>query len=176
MIEAVERLKARHRVAPHMIKEITVGTTSKALSQQMIYQPASFMSAQYSLPFTAAWALHRETSDPRGLTEETVSDQEILETAGKVKAYLDERFDKSYPRYAVNIKLTTTDGGTFAEEVWDAKGSSEKPAADEDLVRKFLNVTDGIIARPQTVVDEVLDLDKRSSLEPLSAALRNIRQ
>lgn len=176
MIEAVERLKARHRVAPHTIKEITVGTTSKALSQQMIYQPASFMSAQYSLPFTAAWALHRETSDPRGLTEETVSDKEILGTAGKVKAYLDERFDKSYPRYAVNIKLTTTDGGTFSEEVWDAKGSSEKPAADEDLVRKFLNLTDGIIAKPQAVVDEVLNLDKRSSLQSLSVALRNICQ
>ena len=74
-----------------------------------------------------------------------MSDRQILGTAGKVKAYLVEGFDMAYPRYAVRIKLTMTDGATFDEEVWDAKGSSEKPASDEDLIRKFLNVTDGII-------------------------------
>ena len=176
MIEAIERLKANHHVAPDRIKEITVGTTSKALSQQMIYEPASFMSAQYSLPFTAAWALHRETSDPRGLTEETMSDRQILGTAGKVKAYLVEGFDTAYPRYAVRIKLTMADGATYDEEVWDAKGSSEKPASEEDLIRKFLNVTDGIIAKPQAVVDEILTLENRTSLAALSAALRNVCQ
>jgi 2-methylcitrate dehydratase PrpD len=176
MIEAIERLKAKHDVAPNRIKEITVGTTSKALSQQMIYAPASFMSAQYSLPFTAAWALHRETSDPRGLTEETMSDGQILATASKVKAHLDERFDKSYPRYAVTIRVTTVDGVAYDEEVWDAKGSSEKPASNDDLIRKFVNVTDGIIAKPQAVVDEILLLEEKTSLASLSAALRDVRR
>ena len=174
MIEAVERLKAKHRLVPESIRQITVGTTSKALSQQMIYEPASFMSAQYSLPFTAAWALHRETSDPRGLTDETVSDQQILATASKVKAYLDERFDKSYPRYAVHMKVETADGGTFEEEVWDAKGSSEKPASDDDIIRKFSNMTAGILAKPDSVLEEVMNVEKRASLESLSRALRNV--
>ena len=174
MIEAVERLKEKHHLTPQSIERISVGTTSKALSQQMIYEPASFMSAQYSLPFTAAWAFHRETSDPRGLTEETISDQQILATAGKVKAYLDQRFDKSYPRYAVNIKVTTVGGDNFEEEVWDAKGSSEKPASDDDIIRKFSNITAGILAKPDSVIEEVLNIDKSTSLDSLSGALRNV--
>jgi len=172
MIEAVERMKNKHSISARNVKAVEVVSPTKGVDQQMIYEPKSLMAAQYSLPFAVAWAFCEDSSDLKALNEPTLTDSAILSLARRVTASANVDFDKAYPRYATRMKVRTMDDREITEEVWDAKGSSMKPASADDMTRKFQNMARGLIANPNKLMDEVLSIESKKSLDALSAALR----
>ncbi|MEI9806208.1 MAG: MmgE/PrpD family protein [Pseudolabrys sp.] len=176
MIEAIEKLKKEHQIGADVIDRIRVATTEVVMSKQITYEPKSLMGAQYSLPFVAAMSVHRDLSDIRCFDEDAMNDKLVLATAKRVDAFVDAEVDQAYPRYVAKVTMTTKDGRELRQDVWDAKGSSLRPAPDLEMVKKFSSLTEGIITGDHAVVDQVGGLDKGSSLAALGAALRSTAQ
>lgn len=175
LIEAIDQLKREHGVTSEKVEKIIIGATEKMLNQHMVYEPKSMMSAQYSLPFTTALAIHRDLMDPINYSEDAIWDKAVVATSHKVEAVFDPEIDAGYPtRHSARVTVRLVGGKEVTATVWDPRGSSAKPLTYEELTGKFRNVTrrifsDGHIDR---IIAEVEKLDKAGSVESLCSVLR----
>jgi len=174
LIEGIVELRSKHGITPDKIKQLDVGAQEKIVSQQMIYEPKSIMSAQYSMPFTAALALSRDLTDPRSVDEACLTDTALLATARKMKAYLDPEMN-AFPRYATRIKASLTNGDEVNVTNYDHKGTPANPYTFEEMAARFRMMTAGILTlrSAENIIAAVDRLDdKARSLEELTKSLR----
>jgi 2-methylcitrate dehydratase PrpD len=176
LIEGIAELRTKHGITPEQIKQLDVGVQEKVVSQQMVYEPKSIMSAQYSMPFAAALALSRDLTDPRSVDEACLTDTALLATARKMKAHLDPEMN-AFPRYAARIKASLTNGEEVNVTTYDHKGTPAKPFTFEEMAARFRLMTAGIVTprSAENIIAAVDSLDgKAHSLEVLTTSLRNV--
>jgi 2-methylcitrate dehydratase PrpD len=176
MVEGIAELREVHGLTADNVERLDVGVRESIMRQQVIYQPESMMSAQYSMPFTAALALYRDLADPDCYEGDVVSDPAVLATARKVHAHLDPEID-GYPRYAARIKAQFKNGRTITVDAWDHRGTEQKPFSNEDVIAKFEMMTATILpssaARRIIEATAALDSDTSDAIQELGRALRN---
>jgi 2-methylcitrate dehydratase PrpD len=174
MIEAIGELRSLHGVAAGEIEKLRVGARASILDYQMVYEPRSVMAAQYSMPFTAALALHRDLEDPTSVDEAAVDDPVLIATARCVEGYLDEEIDR-FERYAARVQALLRSGRTISVTRWDHKGTPARPYTDDELVTRFHKITSSVIpgASATRIIDAVGALDGagEGSLQRLTDAL-----
>jgi 2-methylcitrate dehydratase PrpD len=79
----------------------------------------------------------------------------------KVNAHIDpdiENMGVAY-RHASRVKVTTTMGKVYSQEILDRRGSPENPLSKSDVQFKFRNVVSGILRESQ--IDEMIELVDR---------------
>jgi len=176
MVEGILELRNVHGLTPDNVERLDVGIRESIMRQQVIYDPKSMMSAQYSMPFTAALALYRDLADPDCYDGDVVSDPAILATARKVHAHLDGEIDR-FPRYAARIKAQFKDGRSITVDTWDHRGTTQKPFSTEDVIEKFRKVTATVLtpSAAHRIVEAVaaVDSDAPDTVQNLCGALRN---
>jgi 2-methylcitrate dehydratase len=140
-ITAVLNLGRTHSITAEDVAEIHVRTTTRGadiLSDPSKYQPTTKETADHSLPYCIAAAIVNGNVLPSSFEEEKLRDPRIWATLPKIKVVADPEIDGLFPavKRAI-VRITTTDGATYEEQVDHAKGSPENPMSDDELVAKF---------------------------------------
>ena len=140
-IDAALAITWRERLVASDIARITVRTFRTAMELPNEARPASFESAQYSLPFAVAVALVLGTDALLPLAKDTLSNSEVLALAERVDLLHDATMDAAYPRTTpTEVLIETHRGEIFVEERDTADGDPGRAFADEQLLHKLRTV------------------------------------
>ncbi len=130
-----------HGITAEDVAEVHVRTTTRGadiLSDPSKYQPTTKETADHSLPYCIAAAIADGNVLPSSFEEEKLRDPRIWALLPKIKVVADPGVDALFPavKRAI-VRITTTDGEVYEEQVDHAKGSPENPMSDDDIVAKF---------------------------------------
>lgn len=140
-ITAALNICRAHSIAADTIAEIHVRTTTRGadiLSDPSKYKPTTKETADHSLPYCIAAAVVDGNVLPSSFEEEKLRDPRIWATLPKIKVVADPEIDALFPavKRAI-VRITTTGGAVYEEQVDHAKGSPQNPMSDDDIVAKF---------------------------------------
>ncbi len=141
-IDATLALARAHRLRPGEVLEIVVRTSRKA-SMMDNPAPASLESAQYSVPFCVALALHAGAVEPETLDERTLADPAVRATAARVRVEIDPAqaaqaaLERGFPARNRAEVVIVTRGDTFVAAVEDPRGDPADPLGQDELAAKF---------------------------------------
>ncbi len=140
-ITAALNICRAHSIATEDVAEIHVRTTTRGadiLSDPSKYKPTTKETADHSLPYCIAAAVVDGNVLPSSFEEEKLRDPRIWATLPKIKVVADSEIDSLFPavKRAI-VRITTTGGAVYEEQVDHAKGSPQNPMSDDDIVAKF---------------------------------------
>jgi 2-methylcitrate dehydratase PrpD len=139
-----------------------------------IYEPATSMAAQFSMPYVLAVALTKGGLGVEDFDEQAIRDPAVLALARKVRLEVDPEVMPFFPAHEpakVTVRLTT--GKSYSKTVICSKGTPENPMSGPELEAKFMSFASPVISRDraQTAVELVRGLDKLKSIGELSSLL-----
>ena len=140
-ITAVLNICRAHGISAEQVAEVHVQTTTRGadiLSDPSKYRPTTKETADHSLPYCIAAAVADRNVLPSSFDEEKLRDPRIWALLPKINVVADPEIDGLFPavKRAI-VRITTTDGATYEEQVDHAKGSPENPMSDDEVVAKF---------------------------------------
>lgn len=98
-------------------------------------------AAKFSLAYCTAAALYYDTVGFEAFNKESLQKRDILDIVSKLTIHVDEEYTKLYPeKYISRIVVETTDG-VYEEKVEYPKGDVENPLTDDELYKKFIDMT-----------------------------------
>ncbi|MBU7043836.1 MAG: MmgE/PrpD family protein [Theionarchaea archaeon] len=165
-ITAVLNLLTEHPLDPQNIKEIVIETTSRGadiLSDPSKYNPTTKETADHSLPYCIAVAVARGNVLPSDFTAESLQDPLVRELIQKVKVNANSHIDDLFPQVKRAIcTITTEKGNTYTRQEDFAKGSTEYPLTDDELISKFRANSRGQLSedRMSTLVEATFNLEQ----------------
>jgi 2-methylcitrate dehydratase len=140
-ITAVLNICRAHAVTAEDVAEVHVRTTTRGadiLSDPSKYQPTTKETADHSLPYCIAAAIADGNVLPSSFEEEKLRDPRIWTLLPKIKVVADPEIDGLFPavKRAI-VRISTTDGASYEEQVDHAKGRPQNPMSDDEIVAKF---------------------------------------
>jgi 2-methylcitrate dehydratase PrpD len=139
------------------------------------YKAQGVTAAQMNLYFNMASIAFDGVLFTEQYAEAKLTDPNLLAFMQKVNAYIDpdiERMGVAY-RHASRVKVTTTKGEVYSQEILDRRGSPENPLSKSDIQFKFRNVVSGILGEAQIneMIELVDQMENLTDLGPLIALL-----
>ncbi|GAA1866700.1 MmgE/PrpD family protein [Pseudonocardia ailaonensis] len=180
-VDAAARLRERG-VRAEDVRSVRLGVPSAVARTvgepiEVKRAPDTGYQAQFSGPYAVAVGLLGGTGLGAGLadyTDELAQDPVRRRLMATVEVVGDERCDAIFPhQFPATLRVTTTDGTVWTEEVLENRGGPQRPLSDAELARKFRDNVAGIVADDVAAEIEgaVLALDTAPSLTPLLALL-----
>lgn len=149
-IDAALAIAARQYVSSADISRITVRTFRTAIELPNEARPASFESAQYSLPFSIAAALVEGPEALLPLSKSSLENPDVLALAQRVVLEHDPGLEGRYPATTpARVRIDTRDGETYTEERNTADGDPDRPFSDAQLLDKLHALARGKVAAAQ---------------------------
>jgi 2-methylcitrate dehydratase PrpD len=146
-IDAVLAIAERERLGANDIASVKIRTFRTAIELPNEIRPASFESAQYSLPFAIAVALLGGSEALLPLSNDRLSDERVFEMAERVVLMHDPTLDGYYPSSTpAEVCVTTYEGALFYEWRETADGDPGRPFSDKQLIEKVRTLARGKIA------------------------------
>ena len=137
-IDAAVAIAVRERLDWRDIERITVRTFRTAIELPNETRPASFESAQFSLPFTIAAALARGPEALLPLSTKILECNDVIGLAERVVLEHDTNMDVQYPSGTPSgVQITTSDGRSFEEQRETADGDPGRPFSNTQLLKKL---------------------------------------
>ena len=161
--QAVLALVRENHFDPVEVETLDVYTYGIALLAvgKPISEKASFVTAQFSIPYVVSATLLDRELGPRQLTEARVADPVLLAFSEKVKVYCDEELNQVYPeRTSSRVEITFKGGRKLVKQVNIPKGDPRDPMTLDDLkekVRHFAGEREK--QRLETVINRIADLE-----------------
>lgn len=130
---------------------------SAALSARGKWNPETRETADHSIPYCVARAIIDGKIDLDSFTEEKIRDQKVKNLINKItikeNADFTALYGKSFPA-AIKImqKIPDTNIGVKiinSKTTYYPKGHPKNPLTDEELERKFMELTDGFNCAPR---------------------------
>jgi len=164
-ITAVLNICRAHSIAAEDVAEVHLRTTTRGadiLSDPSKYKPTTKETADHSLPYCIAAAIADGNVLPSSFEEDKLRDPRIWALLPKIKVVADPEIDRLFPgvKRAI-VRITTTGGAVYEEQVDHAKGSPENPMSDEEIAAKF-RANAGAVLTPQQqerVIEATLALE-----------------
>ena len=164
-ITAVLNICHAHNIAAEDVAEVHLWTTTRGadiLSDPSKYKPTTKETADHSLPYCIAAAIADGNVLPSSFEEGKLRDPRIWALLPKIKVVADPEIDRLFPgvKRAI-VRITTTGGAVYEEQVDHAKGSPENPMSDEEIAAKF-RANAGAVLTPQQqerVIEATLALE-----------------
>ena len=140
-ITAALNICRAHDVVAEDVAEVHVRTTTRGadiLSDPSKYKPTTKETADHSLPYCIAAAIADGNVLPSSFEEEKLRDPRIWALLPKIKVVADPEIDGLFPavKRAI-VRITTTGGASYEEQVDHAKGRPQNPMSDDEIVAKF---------------------------------------
>jgi 2-methylcitrate dehydratase PrpD len=175
-LDALLLIMSNNQLKPDDIAKIDVGLSPMTFTHcAWEYKAQGVTAAQMNLYFNMASVAFDGVLFTEQYSETKLTDPHLLAFMQKVNAHIDpdiEAMGVAY-RHASRVKVTTTLGEVYSQEILDRRGSPENPLTKDDIQFKFRNVVSGILREAQ--IDEMIKLvDKMedlSDLGPLIALL-----
>ena len=169
--QAILELKAEEPIDPGMVDKVevkTYGIAELAVGKKIIPE-ATFVSAQFSIPYVAAACLMDGELGPGQLTEKRTADPLIHELAAKVSVSTDEALNSLYPeKTASRVEVTLSDGRVRMRQVDTPLGDPRVPLGASGLTDKLHRFAGGRDRqRTAQIADMVLNLEKLNNISEL---------
>jgi len=184
-IDALIAIRLKANVKVENIRSIETETMGgkRNLDYMKTPNPANFVAAEFSLPYSMAVALTDLMPGPDWISEKTMSDQKILRTASRVKcAFLQKNTvaasaDEIH-RWPATVELTLEDGSKFSNTVEYPRGSPRNSLSDQDLYAKFVRLASHVMDKKTAevaanMINQLERIEKISELiDTLSTSFR----
>lgn len=171
---AAEKAFDPHR-DPITIRRVLVETYGDAKAKLGTYlhhwHPTTRESADHSIPYAVAAALVDGVVGPQQFDDDHLADERIRHVMAVVEVQEDARFTRDYldPPHLHRTRVTVeTAESTAVGEVGGEYGEIGEEMSDDDVNRKFLNLTGGHLGkeRSESLLAQLWDLD---SVEDVAA-------
>jgi 2-methylcitrate dehydratase PrpD len=139
-VQAIEDLRSEHGYRAADVAAIHIAGNPKMATINNIPAPADLMMAQYSLPFCAALAHHRNARDPRSFNARTFNDPAIRSLAKRVIISVADEAKHGHT-LAATVTVTLKNGTTLTRRVDSFKGTPDQPLDRTEMREKFLLLT-----------------------------------
>jgi len=172
-ISATIDLVRTNGLKPEQVQKVEVHTLTRAaniLSDPSKYDPRTKETADHSLPFVIAAALVDREVTPKSFTPAKIMDTEIRAQLKKIELIGDQEIDKVFPALQrVIVKIITTDGRQFCEQLEYPKGDPRNPLTDREVEEKFASLADGVLSAQEQseLKNAIWHLDELESVEEL---------
>jgi len=172
-IDAAVAITARERLALEDIDRITVRTFRTTIELPNEAQPASFESAQFSLPFAIAVALVKGTDALLPLSIRTLENADVTALAKRVVLEHDSKLDALYPSTTpTTVQIDTRNGKRYEEQRDTADGDPGRPFTDAQLLKKLKTLGYGRVSEERLANIAAAVSDGIPSAGHFEAALR----
>jgi 2-methylcitrate dehydratase PrpD len=141
-LEATIQLVRDQRIASQDVAKVVVRTTAGAQKNTVGYTPKTISSAQLSLAFGIATAVHTADVLPQSVSEEALADPEIQRLMGIVDAVADPELDN----------------------MWKGRRGSAGPARVEILLRNGKRYESNLIPEASRMTNEEIEAKARNAL------------
>ncbi|WP_159587768.1 MmgE/PrpD family protein [Chelativorans xinjiangense] len=171
-VKAALDLSREHGLASEQIERVEVATFHQAI-RLAVRRPLTTEQAQYSTSFPTAVVLVRGGLGPRDVSEDAFADPEVMRLSDGMSFTEEQGFNEAFPaRRLARVSLVLSDGRRLTSPPTEAPGDPERPAAHEEVRRKYQDMTvpslgperSAEIARlveglgPETALGQLLDL------------------
>jgi len=141
-IEACLELKREGTISVEEIQHVEIETFSRVIDLAQTRRPQNSPQAQFNLPFCVAAALHHDGLPPDCLEGEGLEDKSVLALAAVISMKAPKEFEGAFPAATPSRVTIRTTQGEFVSSVFDhPKWGADNPATDEELHRKFRELT-----------------------------------
>ncbi len=181
-IELAVRLREEHDIDPDQIEAVEFGTFAETIQHAgQIDRPKDVLSAQYSAAFVIALAFHYGDVGFDHYSEETMTDESILDLAEKVELYVDEQAEAEYQEsdtglsHSAVMTVRLTNGRKFERRIPSSKikGNLDNQLTDDEVAAKAHRLTEPILGAAQAsdLVDTVMNVDELTDINDLGRLL-----
>ena len=169
--QAAIELARENAIRPEAVTGVTVHTygIAELAVGKGVTPGASFVSAQFSIPYVVAACLADGELGPAQLTEARIKDPALMELARKVTVKTDDAFNQAYPdKTSSRVEIALTDGTVLTRQVDIPKGDPRDPMTAADLAAKLHRFGAGRDkARLDRIVETVLTLERIDDIRRL---------
>ena len=139
-IDAIYELAEQFK--PADVKQIDIHTFKAAVNACSKPNPRNTFELSFSLPHCFGMALHDHSLVL--LSEDSVTDEEVLATSQRVKVHLDDEMEKLFAtgKLPARVVVTLKDGKTLEKKVLTMKGEPEQPLSAEEHASKVKTLID----------------------------------
>lgn len=110
------------------------------------WNPTSRETADHSLPYCVAVALHRGTIWVDDFVPERIADRDVHALMQRIGVHATEPMDLMWPdAYPFKLTLTTKSGQILMREIYYAKGHPRNPMSDQEIETKFHKLADPVL-------------------------------
>ncbi len=173
-IDGMLELNGRYHFDPEQVTEVVIGGYEKLVRMHDIYEPATSMAAQFSIPYVVSAALLKGCPGVEVFDEKSIREKKVLEFARKVKLMIDPEVTPYFPANEpskVTVKLRN--GSSCSTTVICSKGTPDNPMSNRELEAKFLSFASQVILDKyaEKAVELIRNLDALGRVQELSALL-----
>jgi len=145
-IDAVQVLKAKHRLEHGRIKAIRIATYQGGLDVVNNYEPEGDYQAKFSLPYVVAHALVYGPVRLDAYGPEKLANPAIRALMKKTELKADPELSKAFPRQrAARVEIEMADGQRHTHFQETRKGDPEMPLTDDDVNEKFIELAAPVV-------------------------------
>ncbi len=169
-IDGTLDLNREHHFHPEEIKEIVIGGYEKLVKMHDIYEPASSMASQFSIPYVVSVALLKGSPTVEDFSESRIRDKNVLDFARKVRTVIDPEIVPFFPANEPSkVTVVMKNGKTYSKTVIHSRGTPENPMSREELEAKFKTFASPLIPASQVekAIDRIWKLEEVSNLNEL---------
>lgn len=149
-ISATLDIVTKNDLKPEEVDTVHIRSLARAadiLADPTKYDPRTKETADHSLPYVIAAAVADRQVTPVQFTPEKIMDPTIRAQLNKVKVVADEEIEAVFPALQrVVVKITTTDGREFTEQLDYPKGDPRNPLTDAEIEEKFDALAAGVLS------------------------------
>ncbi len=176
-LDALADIRTRHPFTPDDIESIVVHASQVTVDHAgWPYKPEGLTGAQLNLAFCVATLLIEGDVFVDEFTPDCVGDPARIALSRRVKVVHDPAITAlgAAHRHKVRVEVHFRDGSIERETREAPRGSEHSFAGTDDIVRKFLKLTRGVMAATQqhALVDAVMRLDELPDSHAFTDLLR----
>ncbi len=138
------------------------------------WRPKTRETADHSIPFVVACALHFGSVYVEHFNEAVLLDPELIALMDKIEVQLDPECEAAWPDATLNIvTVKMMDGRTHTVETPHYLGHFRRPMSDEAIEDKFRRLTQSLLATKQQeeAIEIIWDLENIEDLSKVFRAL-----
>jgi len=173
--EATLNILKEHPLTPEDIDQIHILTHKNAKQGSDISDYQTVLHARLSIQYGIASILVRGKAGLQEYTEEAIQDPKVREIAKKITIEIDPEIQKLYPNpRSMIVQIKDKKGNVYSSRVDYPKGDPENPMTNDELIDKFIDVTEGVISkgRQAEIIENTLHVLPDTSVRNFTKHLR----
>ena len=171
VIAGIQEFRRAHPIKPEAITAVRVASGTRMMEERFAdRRPTTLMGAQYSLPWSVAFALCHDVSEPETWLALDLADLTVRRLAELIELQSDVKGLEGKSGEPVAEISVTADGTTHTFTVTDWKGAPTNPYTFDEMAQKFRGYAAPLL--PAGTIDEIVervaDLERQSDVGVLT--------
>jgi 2-methylcitrate dehydratase PrpD len=170
VLDAAIQLQRANNIDPAQIESVTLRVHPHVLELTGKKTPGDGLESKFSVYHAVAAALVEGAGGLKQFSDRAARDPKIVALRQKVQPTVDSKINTDQ----VDMTIKFKDGHTLHKYIEHAVGSVEVPTSNKDLELKFMDVTDGILPKPQIerVIANCWKVESLANAADLAASAR----